>query len=248
MTRVAPVIPADNDILCEYCGYVLNGLPEDGRCPECGNPIADSSATLRKPSAWEERPSLGSFLLTSAQVIFRPTEFFRSLRVRGELRRARIFGWVHWIVTSILLTATAILHLKIVTERQFTLATVSALIGIGILLVFVLLELITRLAAKLTAWEAAYRGYRLPYPVVLRGLYFHAAHYLPIGLLAFATLLISRRALVQYPLHFTYDRYAYVLCAEVILAAGYLFKTYWIGMRIMMYANSLSPSLGERTI
>ena len=31
--------------------------------------------------------------------------------------------------------------------------------------------------------------------------------------------------------------YLYVICAEVILAAVYLFKTYWIGMRNMMYAN-----------
>jgi hypothetical protein len=77
----------------------------------------------------------------------------------------------------------------------------------------------------------------LPYRPVLRGLYFHAAHYLPIGLLAVATLLASQFALERYPAQFTYDRYACLLCAEVILAAGYLFKTYWIGMRNMMYAN-----------
>jgi len=31
--------------------------------------------------------------------------------------------------------------------------------------------------------------------------------------------------------------YLYVLCGEVILAAGYLFMTYWTGMRNLMYAN-----------
>ena len=76
-----------------------------------------------------------------------------------------------------------------------------------------------------------------PVKHVLRGLYFHAAHYLPVGLSALLTLIASQFALNHYPAKFTYDRYAYILCAEVILAAGYLFKTYWIGMRNMMYAN-----------
>jgi hypothetical protein len=31
--------------------------------------------------------------------------------------------------------------------------------------------------------------------------------------------------------------YLYVLCAEAVLAAVYLFKTYWIAMRNLMYAN-----------
>jgi hypothetical protein len=31
--------------------------------------------------------------------------------------------------------------------------------------------------------------------------------------------------------------YLYVLCGLVVLSAGYLFQTYWIGMRNMMYAN-----------
>jgi hypothetical protein len=31
--------------------------------------------------------------------------------------------------------------------------------------------------------------------------------------------------------------YLYVLCGEVVLGAFYLFKTYWIGMRNIMYAN-----------
>ena len=32
-------------------------------------------------------------------------------------------------------------------------------------------------------------------------------------------------------------KYLYVLCGEVLLAAFYLFKTYWTAMRNMMYAN-----------
>jgi hypothetical protein len=31
--------PADDEPRCEYCGYILRGLPEP-RCPECGEPFA----------------------------------------------------------------------------------------------------------------------------------------------------------------------------------------------------------------
>ena len=91
---------------------------------------------------------------------------------------------------------------------------------------------------RLTAWEANYRGIRLPLPVVTRGMYYHAAHYLPVALcaaatvLSFAVLLYNR--LIDYQM---LTPYLYVICAEVIIAAAYLFKTYWIGMRNMMYAN-----------
>jgi hypothetical protein len=33
-------------------------------------------------------------------------------------------------------------------------------------------------------------------------------------------------------------RYLYLLCAEVVLAAGYLFVTYWKGMRNLLFANA----------
>jgi hypothetical protein len=36
----------------------------------------------------------------------------------------------------------------------------------------------------------------------------------------------------------TTSYYLYTLCAEVVLAAVYLFKTYWTAMRNMMYANA----------
>ena len=36
-------VPAETDILCAHCGYALNGLPQTGLCPECGEPIADST-------------------------------------------------------------------------------------------------------------------------------------------------------------------------------------------------------------
>src|SRR5688500_19760425 len=40
-------------------------------------------------------------------------------------------------------------------------------------LAWAFLTLTTRLAARLSAWESAYRGLRLPLPVVTRALHYH---------------------------------------------------------------------------
>src|SRR4029453_8689754 len=46
----------------------------------------------------------------------------------------------------------------------------------------------TWLPAALSAWEGAYRGLPLPRPIVLRGLYYHAAHYLPVAIVTVMTV------------------------------------------------------------
>ena len=55
------------------------------------------------------------------------------------------------------------------------------------------------------------------------------------ALVAFVTVVGYRLTLAHTP--GTATRYLYVLCAEVIVGAAYLFHTYWIAMRNMMYAN-----------
>jgi hypothetical protein len=101
------------------------------------------------------------------------------------------------------------------------------------------MTLLTRLAARLTTWEATYRGIRLPIDVVRRGLAFHAAHYLPLGVAALATTAAYHIGLYFSPNYWSLHGMLYlaVLSGEVILGAAYLFNTYWIAMRKMMYAN-----------
>lgn len=244
MTRAAS-IPAESDVLCEHCGYVLNGLPPGSNCPECGKPAADSDPGLRTPTAWERTAAEGSsavagFFATSAAVLFRPTRFYRTLATRTDTRRAAAFGQVYWVLSSLLLALAAYGH-----AEWFIFGDVRRPLDPLIWLMLAVatygfIVLTNLLAARLTHWEASFRGLRLTLPVVRRGLYFHAVHYLPVAAVAAATVLAYasciRHGNVDPVRTTTY--YLYTLCGEVVLAAVYLFMTYWTAMRNTMYANA----------
>jgi hypothetical protein len=259
MSRVAPVVPAEADLLCEFCGYTLNGLPPGSNCPECGVPIAASLGQSRQPPQWERVPEIGNFrafLHDSLAVIFTPTHFYKTITTRGDPRRAARFGLVHCALASLLFGIAGAIHARLfigragvgifnvtlgdlsLGDRTVDLLTSALAALILCISAFLILWGSILAASRLTAWEASYRGYRLPIGVVRRGLSYHAAHYFPVAILTLLTIVGYRIGLALGLFDImTLTPYLYVLCAEVILFAAYLFQTYWIGMRNMMYAN-----------
>jgi hypothetical protein len=252
MPRVAPRVPELSEVLCSSCGYVLDGLPETGACPECGQPIAASVGADRVAPAWESA-DLGSrgagFVQTTTEIILRPAKFYRTFTARGPLDLAGKFARLHWWIAGGLFGLTGATHAVWFSYRISPHApdfpggawSLFAVLAIGLtLLTYFTLDLTTRVAARLTNWEATYRGIRLPYEIVLRGLYYHAAHYLPVA--AAAVIIVEGYQLLLLTagnwLPFNSAMiYLYILCGLVVLSAFYLFQTYWVGMRNMMYAN-----------
>lgn len=71
-TTIAAAQPL-GDLPCAGCGYNLRGLTRDGRCPECGAPVADS--LLRGPMAacdpaWVRRVATGVVLFNLIHLYF----------------------------------------------------------------------------------------------------------------------------------------------------------------------------------
>src|SRR5437588_9336145 len=106
MARNAATVPAETDWLCEGCGYVLTGLPSGGNCPECGNPMVQSAIALRQLPAWEDRSAgrsaVARFFMTTADVLFRPTQFFRTMATRQPRTGSLRFAAIHLGLCSVL--------------------------------------------------------------------------------------------------------------------------------------------------
>jgi hypothetical protein len=247
MASKAASVPRENEILCEHCGYGLDGLPQTGLCPECGNPIADSTvADGRVAPLWEQAgvSFRRRFWGTTWEVIFRPGRFYRSLRTRDDPRKSRTFALLHhWFAGYLFAVATSAHLLYFVPLGRRVDGVEFAffvLAGGGMLapVVFASILGIRLLAGRLSSLEARYHGMRLPHGAVTRALHYHAAELLPVaGVTAGIT--------VGYPLlvgcgllpRDSEIAYLYTLSGWVIAAAAYLFVTYWKGMKAIMYAN-----------
>lgn len=68
-------------LLCERCGYIIDGLPSSSNCPECGTPVAASFPETRAGSPWQQRPGLRSFITTNWLALRRPGPLFATIRL-----------------------------------------------------------------------------------------------------------------------------------------------------------------------
>src|SRR5688500_11781806 len=146
MPQHAP--PPETDILCAHCGYGLNGLPDTGLCPECGQPIADSTtADPRTLPPWETTDGSANprFFRTTRQIISSPAQFFRALATRQDERATRQFAErQHWLSAAIIGLATAI-HMDLFSRLPpYVFAAFSAIPLV--MLTSLSLKAITRLA------------------------------------------------------------------------------------------------------
>lgn len=266
MAAVASHPPEEGRNLCESCGYILEGLPEEARCPECGKPVVESvGANPRRLPSWESEPSLRHFWRCSAAAMWHPGRFAKGLVTRQDTRWCWGFGVIWRGLCAVMLGLVIIKHAQWLESRSgavwANMSPPAWLILLYVVLkissplwIYLLLAGVSEIAARLTAWEAHYRNIRLPLVAVRRALRYHSVHVFPVALgvlltvwgFAWINAHPGRYPILQMitPNAFApvgpsnYDTiYMYTLCGEVLLAAAYLFFSYWAMMRNIMFAN-----------
>lgn len=154
-------------LLCERCGYVLEGLDRDAACPECGLAIVQSRPERRTGSPWERRPSLLNYLRTAWWFTAAPRRSFDQLSFRDQPGAGRLL-LAHAAAAGGLMSLCAFAWAGDGNNPGTpfaVLATVSAFIGI------VVLSELEMAGARLIGRK---HGWRLTRPIV-RGIVAHAA-------------------------------------------------------------------------
>ncbi|HQY89455.1 MAG TPA: hypothetical protein PK402_12455, partial [Tepidisphaeraceae bacterium] len=247
--------PADDSILCEKCGYILDNLPVELNCPECGKPVRESAEGLdrRPPIVEREGASIRTRVLTMFDVVAHPYSCFRTFAIASHPYQRR-FKWHMMILSSLLFGLSGGLHARWIlwffgwdygtyprSFEVFALLVFSMVLFVSAV-VFIVTLVTEQLVAYFTAIEGRFWGYRLRKDVVRRVLSYHIAHLVPIS---FITLVIVSLNLLNSlnqtvrgikPIY-----YLYALCAWVLVAAFWLMSTYVSAMRAVMFANRPMP-------
>ncbi|MFK7883083.1 MAG: hypothetical protein AB8F26_02730 [Phycisphaerales bacterium] len=67
-------------LLCERCGYVIEGLPTAGACPECSKPIQESLPERREGSQWQRDPRITRFHHAMCSTLRHPLQTLDEIR------------------------------------------------------------------------------------------------------------------------------------------------------------------------
>jgi hypothetical protein len=123
-------------LLCESCGYPLTGLPVEGRCPECGEPVADSLPQRRVGSPWQQRTGFAAWWRTGRESLLRPADLFACIlierRSSGRLLYLNITTGASAIAVSILMSSA--IRFPFVNPEGMTIRGALMLLGLAMAL------------------------------------------------------------------------------------------------------------------
>lgn len=153
------------ELLCEGCGYSIEGLPGDGVCPECAKPIVESVPGSRVGSAWQQDPGLSSWAETIFALMRHPRRALRAVAI--EPNHSGTFGNTNvvWAGFVLALTFTLSVAFGWVFRDQPVLGmfAFSGSYGLGVLIDLGLLYIVCWSAASGLFWlltKVEYLGIR----------------------------------------------------------------------------------------
>ncbi|MBX2851464.1 MAG: hypothetical protein KTR15_06950 [Phycisphaeraceae bacterium] len=157
----------NQDALCERCGYSIKGLASDAACPECGQPVAESSPTKRTLVLAGPWLTLKLYARMLGLFLLRPKQSFRSLAIRSDGVIPEQFLFRNSFLAGLIISAIVFIGSAFIIPPRFhTIPIQSALIlfiacSIGIsLLTYIEMLGVTAFSRR--------RGWRVPFPLAQR--------------------------------------------------------------------------------
>ncbi len=243
-------------LLCERCGYVIEGLPTDGDCPECGKPISESLPERRIGTPWQRKSTKFGYAATLVRTARAPLATLDELRIDPESARRllRRHLWMAALLFAPLLSLTLLLVLETPTplpgggEVVWTPGSPGDSIGLIVFLCLVMAPVAYGSLGTLTLIErrglmffGRHRQLRMTRALSATICAHGAAAWLIAGIggmLIFYALLPMEEEMGRQP-----ARAGWLIAGSSIALVGFLwFEAFaYLGMRRCKYANRTRP-------
>lgn len=230
-------------LLCERCGYVLEGLPAENDCPECGTPIAESLPEHRIGTPWQRDPGWGSYVQTARSVLFGRTRLFEQMAMESERSAALLRSNLFAVFAIFALSSPG--HAWNVGGHAITLIVAGVVFGVLAALLVAILTTIEALGIRFFGSREGFRIDRLAslaicahgsFGWIISAIGLHAT---------IATFITLRKGIDGGDIS---HAQSFALLLTLVLSllgtlAGFLFFEFfaWLGMRRCKFANRTRP-------
>jgi len=231
-------------LLCERCGYELEGLPTGGDCPECGTPIAESLPEHRIGTPWQRDPGWGEYFQTARAALFGRTRLFEQMAMESGRSTALLRS--NLLAIFAIFAVSGPVHAWNVGGYAITLTFAGVVFGVLAVLLVAILTTIEALGIRFFASRDGFRiDRRASLAICAHGSFGWVIS--AIGLHAtIATFITLRKGIDGGDIS---HAQSFVLLLTLVLSllgtlAGFLFFEFfaWLGMRRCKFANRPRPS------
>jgi predicted RNA-binding Zn-ribbon protein involved in translation (DUF1610 family) len=239
-------------LLCEKCGYVIEGLETDGNCPECGKPIVESLPERRVGTPWQQKPGVGSLVRTWWMTLRHPLRTLDVMRIQPVRLSSVIIN--PFLLLALLFFATFFMPaLFLGIESLILLILLPVYLGIGSILVFLTIGLM-RVESLGLRTISRQRGFRITKDISRQIVAHGSIGWVIVfaGMCNFWNFYLLSKFLTNSENN-TFNQLngvAYVAGLTTLVVsflAGFLFfETFaYLGLRRLKYANRIGPDSGS---
>ncbi|HCT43585.1 MAG: hypothetical protein CMJ35_15810 [Phycisphaerae bacterium] len=255
-------------LLCEKCGYVIEGLDQSGNCPECGKPIAESLPERRVGTPWQQSPGVKSLLATWWMTLRHP---LRTLDVMHLKERTTSGLTARTLLISSSCMYLVLLLIELINPYSSLSVIGIAILGaVGVIILITVFVIFTEIELSGLRIISKSRGFRVTEPIAYQIVSHGSVGWVWCGSLLASSLYCLGQSVIHgiemnkypklpwserpYVTGYTLSNYYDNLTVFFFLLSilGFLFfETFaYLGLRRLKYANRMrpeSPSQGATT-